>query len=76
MNQEQVWQEFKSLSPVARQQVIDFIAFLRTQNNVEQAVQDTKPQLEDEPFVGMWQDNEAMSDATAWVRKLREQEWE
>lgn len=65
MNQEQIWQEFNTLPPVARQQVIDFIAFLRAKNNLTQSVKETKLSLKDEPFVGMWQDNEAMSDATS-----------
>jgi hypothetical protein len=75
MNQEQAWQEFNTLSPAARQQVINFIAFLRSQNDVEQAIQNTKSTLQDEPFVGMWQDYKVMSDSTAWVRESRRQEW-
>ncbi len=31
--------------------------------------------LREEPFVGIWKDRDDLSDATAWVRRLREQEW-
>jgi hypothetical protein len=30
--------------------------------------------LEDEPFVGMWQDREDLADSSQWVRQLRQQE--
>ena len=29
MNQEQIWQDLSALPPAARQQALDFIAFLR-----------------------------------------------
>lgn len=32
--------------------------------------------LENEPFVGMWQDREDLEDSSQWVRQLRQQEWE
>ena len=75
MNQEQAWQEFNALSPSARQQVIDYIAFLRTKNNAVQASQNAQKHLQEEPFVGMWQDYEVLADSTTWVRESRQQEW-
>lgn len=32
--------------------------------------------LSEEPAIGMWKDCEAMQDSTAWVRHLREREWQ
>jgi putative addiction module CopG family antidote len=32
--------------------------------------------LLEDPVVGMWQDREDMQDSTAWVRQVRQQEWE
>ncbi len=32
--------------------------------------------LLEDPVVGMWQDREDMEDSTAWVRQVRQQEWE
>lgn len=29
-----------------------------------------------DPVVGMWQDRDDMADSTAWVRQVRQQEWE
>jgi AbrB family looped-hinge helix DNA binding protein len=40
--------------------------------------QRTKPRrrpLEEEPFVGMWQDREDMADSSEWVRRTRQREW-
>ena len=31
--------------------------------------------IQDEPFVGMWQDREDMDDSTKWVRQTRQKEW-
>jgi hypothetical protein len=32
-------------------------------------------QLQNEPFVGMWQDREDMQDSAEWVKNLRGREW-
>jgi len=32
-------------------------------------------QLQNEPFVGMWQDREEMQDSAEWVKNLRGREW-
>ncbi len=32
--------------------------------------------LRDAPFVGMWKDRKEMCDSTAWVRRLRDKEWQ
>ncbi|GBF82755.1 hypothetical protein [Aphanothece sacrum] len=31
--------------------------------------------LENDPFVGMWQEREDLEDSSQWVRHLRKQEW-
>ncbi len=31
--------------------------------------------LQEEPFIGMWQDREDLVDSSAWVRQRRRQEW-
>ena len=76
MNQEQIWQDLSALPPAARQQALDFIAFLRERytqsNSIEEKVQSS---LREEPFVGIWRDNEAMADSSAWVRETRQREW-
>ena len=67
MNKEQLWKELTALPPVAQKQVWDLIAYLKTQV--------VKPRLREEPFVGIWRDNDAMTDSSAWVRAAREHEW-
>ncbi len=32
-------------------------------------------QLQNEPFVGMWEDREEMQDSAEWVKNLRSREW-
>ena len=71
-----VWQQFEALSPAAKRQVAEFIAFLsarRKRRSTSNAV-DEKP-INKEGFVGMWSDREELADSTAWVRRLRSEEW-
>ena len=66
-----------SLPPEAQKQVSDFVAFLKTRYPVAKATRRTRrTKLTDEPFIGMWRDREEMKDSSAWVRRLRESEWE
>ncbi len=72
-----IFNEIASLPPEAQKQVADFIAFMKTRYSVKQTILKTKRiRLKDEPFIGMWRDREDMSDSSAWVRKLRDKEWE
>jgi len=76
MNQEQIWQDLSALPPAARQQALDFIAFLRGRYaKSATAAKQTRSNLREEPFIGIWRDNEAMIDSSAWVRKTRRHEW-
>ncbi|MFP4395317.1 MAG: DUF2281 domain-containing protein [Anaerolineales bacterium] len=78
MFQEQILQSLNTLPPAAQREVLDFIAFLQTRykNQVQSEKIPTERNLSDEPFVGMWQDRDDMQDSSAWVRKVRTQEWE
>jgi len=74
MNQKTLWQSLSSLSPEARQQVVDFIAFLETRY----ATAAPRPRkaikfapLKQEDFIGMWRQREDLQDSTPWVRKTR-----
>lgn len=70
-------QDIGSLPPEAQKQVSDFVAFLKTRYPVAKATRRAKrPKLADEPFIGMWRDRADMKDSSAWVRRLREREWE
>jgi hypothetical protein len=47
----------------------------QTQKNAKQPDQNPHINLQDEPFVGMWENHEAMTDSQVWLRKIRQQEW-
>ena len=77
MTLEQMIREWDGLPPQAKQQVADFIAFLREQHGVPKP--DSKKELvklEDESYVGMWQDRDEMTDSSGWVCATRTQEWD
>jgi len=70
-------QDIASLPPEAQKQVLDFVAFLKARYPAPSRGRKAKrTNLADEPFVGMWRDREDMQDSSAWVRRLREREWE
>jgi hypothetical protein len=76
MNQEKVWQNFINLPPKARRQVMDFMVFLRTRyapSHRRRTAKSTK--LANEPFIGMWRSREDFQDSSAWVRRVRKNEW-
>lgn len=68
--------EIASLPPEAQQEVLDFVTILKTRYPTKLVTSKKKRiKLADEPFVGMWEGREDIQDSTAWVRKLRQQEW-
>lgn len=76
MNIDEVIRQFETLPPDAQKEVLTFISFLHFRYKSSEGQKD-KPQkgLEEESFVGMWHDNEELTDSVAWVRKKRLQEW-
>jgi hypothetical protein len=69
--------DIASLPPEAQKQVIDFVAFLKARYPTTQPVRKaSRTRLADEPFIGMWRNREDMQDSAAWVRSLRQGEWE
>ncbi|MFH1860820.1 MAG: hypothetical protein ABH870_07425 [bacterium] len=69
-------QEITSLPPEAQKQVVDFVAFLKTQYLTWQMIKTKQTMLVDEPFIGMWRERKDLQNSTAWVRSLRQCEWE
>jgi len=78
MNQEKLLQDIISLPPIAQQELIDFIAFLKLRHSqsISEINVSNLPPIENEPFIGMWKNRSDMVDSTAWVRNLRQKEWE
>ena len=70
-------EKVKKLPAPERNEVLDFADFLLTRKPQDHALEEDrcKGPLSDEPFVGMWRDRPDMDDSSAWVRRLREQEW-
>lgn len=66
-----------SLPPEGQQEVADFIAFLRTRYIRPRARPRARTmKLIDETFIGIWRDRTDMVDSSAWVRAVREREWQ
>lgn len=77
MEYPQILREITSLPPQAQQQVVDFVAFLKTRYpTVPRTINTKRTKLAEEAFIGMWRDRADMQDSTAWVRRLRHREWE
>ena len=76
MIQNNIAREFAALPPEAKQQVVDFIEFLRTRYAaITNTKNEAKVDCSDEPFIGMWRDRDDMHDSSSWVRKTRNNEW-
>ena len=76
MTSEEILREIAALPAEVRNEIEDFVAFLRerykrTPSSSDSAVTD----LESEEFVGMWVDRDEMTDSTAWVRGIRDKHW-
>ncbi|MBU1399320.1 MAG: DUF2281 domain-containing protein [Proteobacteria bacterium] len=64
-----------SLPPEAQNQILDFVAFLKTRYPATpRTTKSRQAKLADEPFIGMWRNHEDMRDSTTWVRHLRHHE--
>jgi hypothetical protein len=76
MTQRQFIDEYLSLPEEAQRQVADFVAFLRQRYAATPSRQQARtPDLETEPFLGMWRNRQDLEDSTTWVRNTRKAEW-
>ncbi len=77
MEQKKIVNDISNLPPEAQQQVIDFIAFLKTRyKRTEQEKQTKRINLVTEPFIGIWKDREDMTNSRKWLRNVRKAEWD
>jgi len=77
MEKANIAREIETLPPEAQKQVLDFVAFLKARYPSTQPTKSARrTRLSAEPFIGMWKDREDMRDSLAWVRGLRQREWE
>ena len=75
MNQQQLLKDVESLPPVAQQEAIDFIAFLKNRYSKKAIKSTASTSLQKQNFVGMWKDRADLFDSVAWVRKVRKNDW-
>lgn len=75
MNQQKLLQDVASLPPLAQQEAIDFITFLKQRYIRHSVPKNKQPSIETEPFIGMWKNRADMADSSTWVRNLRQSEW-
>jgi len=73
MTPQHLAERYITLPPEAQRQVDDFVEFLR--QKYAPAAPSPLPELEDEPFIGMWRDRDDLEDSGAHVRELRKSEW-
>jgi hypothetical protein len=77
MDAAKIAREMASLPPEAQRQILDLVELLKARYHAAPTSGRTKRvKLTKEPFVGMWRDRKDMQDSTAWVRKLRQCQWE
>lgn len=65
----------EELPPDKQAEIFDFIAFLHSRT-AKQVSDSPRPPLENEPLCGLWADREEMADSVAYVRGLRQREWQ
>lgn len=70
-----LWRQFEALAPEAQREVAALVARLSTRGQARDEPVKAEIALEDEPFIGMWRDREDMADSTAWVRRMRTDQW-
>ncbi len=76
MEQKSIYKDISTLPPKAQQQVVDFIAFLKTRYKQPQTNKAAKRNnIINEPFIGMWEGRPDMRDSSKWVRNTRKSEW-
>lgn len=76
MEQKEIINDILNLPPAAQQQVVEFIAFLKTRSSrSEEKKQSKQVTLANEPFIGIWKGRENLNDSGTWLRNIRRTEW-
>ena len=75
MNQEKVLHDIISLPQFYQNEVLDFIAFMQLRyRKIPEQCNENLPSIENEEFIGMWDNRHDMDDSRNWVRNLRHME--
>lgn len=65
-----------SLPEDAQQLIFDFVVFLKQRHRKNEVSCPAPIGFEDQPFIGMWSNRSDTQDSVAWVRQLRQQQWQ
>lgn len=71
--EEAIIEKLRELPPEKQQEILDFAEFLVQKVQTERRTAQVNWQTD--PCIGMWKDRADMQDSTAWVRQIRQQEW-
>lgn len=74
MKEEEILRKIAALPPEGQRLVEDFVAFLEKRYESAGSAKKSRSFM-DEPFIGMWRDRSDLEDSSAWVRRVREDEW-
>ena len=69
--------EIAALPKSKQLEVMDFVVFLRqrTDSIRKHVKKAARTPLERDAFIGMWAKRSDLADSSAWVRKVRRQQW-
>lgn len=68
-----ILEKLRALPLDKQQEILDFADFLVKKVQTEHRT--TQENWQTDPCIGMWKDRSDMQDSTAWMRRLRQQEW-
>jgi hypothetical protein len=71
--EEAILVKLRELPPEKQQELLDFADFLVQKLQTES--DRVGVAWQNDPGIGMWKDRSDMENSTAWVRQLRQQEW-
>lgn len=71
--EESIIEKLRELPLEKQQEILDFTDFLVQKVQAERHTAAVNWQAD--PCIGMWKDRSDIQDSTAWVRQLRQQEW-
>lgn len=72
----EIVQRASALPKDKQEELSDFVEFLLSRSEVKHSLPEFTELKLDTPFFGMWADRADMADSVAYVRALRQREWE
>ena len=76
MDIESIAQDIATLPTEAQEIIADLVRVLKERyQTLPLSESHESLNLEDQPFVGMWENRSETQDSTGWVRQIRQQQW-